>query len=134
MFGTEVILTEEELQKLCKEWQERLGISEWRVKVKVSSMCDMPRQESAGCVSYTFDVYSAIIWILDKKDWRSTDFNHDMEKTLVHELVHILFIPFTGKLKEDSLEHSLMEVAVNKLAYALVNAKREGAGHEKQEV
>ncbi len=51
----------------------------------------------------------------------------DMEQSLVHELLHVMFKPFEGKVPDDSLERQFLEQSINKLAYALVKLKRRGS-------
>jgi hypothetical protein len=113
------------MQKLLKEWQSRLDLTDWVIKVKENvSPNDMQSQDSCGdCIGDTVHK-TAIINIMDEKDYGKRVIPFDKEKTLVHELLHCKFamIDDSGNDIVDRYIHQLIE----DLAKALVKAKREG--------
>lgn len=122
----EVLLTEEELMSLCREWQETLRLEDWDVALRVTRRNGFSIQEGSlmGECNILLDTKQALINILDQRDYPETPFLRDMECDLVHELVHLHFHSCCYALDKDSLEHTMMEVAVHSIALALVKAKR----------
>ena len=113
------------MQKLLKEWQPRLDLTDWIIKVNENvSPNDMQSQDACGeCIGDTVHK-TAIINIMDEKDYGDRVIPFDKEKTLVHELLHCKFamIDDSGNDIFDRYIHQLIE----DLAKALVKAKREG--------
>ena len=113
------------MQKLLKEWKSRLDLTDWFIKVNENvSPNDMQSQDACGeCIGDTVHK-TAIINIMDEKDYGDRVIPFDKEKTLVHELLHCKFamIDDSGNDIVDRYIHQLIE----DLAKALVKAKREG--------
>lgn len=95
----EVILTQEELVECCKYWQEKLGLSHWSVAVGNVRAKDMPLKDCDATNEFNISVESAIISIMDSIDNDNGPFKQDMERTLVHELLHNSYAIYcaTGK-------------------------------------
>jgi hypothetical protein len=119
----ECVLTLEELEKLCGEWVEVLGLTDWRIFVSIKRTDDMNLSCVDGEVKYTFIVKSAIINVLDHIDYPSEMlFPQDMERILVHELLHLKMDRiFHAKGDYTEMQHQLL----NDMAVALVRVKRE---------
>ncbi len=120
-----VILTPEELNALCREWQALLGLADWKVVVRIRRAWEMKYPNADGEVGWTDDRRQAIIRILDPVDYEPTRiFPQDMEEALVHELLHLHFalISFEDHTKEDTLQ----EQALHALARGYVALKRRG--------
>lgn len=76
--------------KLCDYWKKTLGLSDWDIVIKTKRRWDIG-EERQGEVQYSFLGKQALINILDPSDWNNEDFKQDIEKTLVHELLHCKF-------------------------------------------
>lgn len=124
MSKEEHIYNEEQIKKLCKEWQDRLKLNRWDIQINIYRESDFTNEESEGEISYKLSNGKAIIRILDPIDFPETPFLQDMEKTIVHELLHLQFAPFAIE-NDTSLEYMLMENTIELLAQTLVDLKRE---------
>jgi hypothetical protein len=117
--------TLEELQRLCSYWQEQLGLSHWRIALRIESARDLP-EGVEGCNDYQLETETAAISILDPVDYPEGPFDQDMEMRLVHELLHIP-MGYVANPEKQSLEHIHLESAISRLAYVLVTLKRGNA-------
>jgi hypothetical protein len=88
---------------------------------------DMGVPGSTGSCNWTLSKREAAVRILDPIDYPDdVVFDQDVEKTVVHELLHLHFAPFMGDYKPDDLEHIAKEQAIEAVAKSLVALKREG--------
>lgn len=103
-------MTIDELVECSKYWIPLLGLSDWKIVLKVVHQADMcEEEERQGEVLYSLTGKQAIVKILDPADWNNDDFMQDMEKTLVHELLHLRFDVIDCKDKtSDKLMHQLL--------------------------
>ena len=124
MSRKEYIYTEEQVKELCTEWQERLKLNRWDIDIKICHSSKFNNEGSEGEVNYVLSSGQAIIHILDPEDYPDSPFPQDMERTIVHELLHLQFASFTVKDRE-SLEFDMMENTVELIAQTLVDLKRE---------
>ena len=113
-----------ELQLLCREWQERLGLQDWRIHIEILRERDFSKSNRGAEINIVLSNKSANIHMLDPVDYIDCWFEQDQEKDLVHELGHIIFDPFYQT--EDGLVKTFQEQAIDTFAKALVNLKREG--------
>jgi len=121
---TECVLTEPELTALCAEWQKRLRLQDWTVKVKIARERDMDANR-AGQILWVSLKKVALIKILDSVDYNHTDgWPQDHEETLVHELLHLHNSRFPTE--ENNIDE---EVAITCVAQALVALKRKNVNH-----
>ena len=110
-------------EELLQEWKERLGLFDWRIKLKENlEPDDMAEEDSDGCVSYVEAIRTARIDMMDEKYYGERIAPYDWEKTLVHELMHLKLSLFdnSGNDIQDRLLHQI----IDDLARALVDAKR----------
>jgi hypothetical protein len=115
-------LTEDELNQLCREWQERLGLLHWRVNLFIKRSHDLKVRH--GECHYTLSRQQASIWLLDPNDHSCyCQFPYDMEEVLVHEILHLHFAPFAAE--DDTPEDTRQEQVIETLAVALVKLKRD---------
>ena len=114
---------QEELMDLCTEWQDVLAINDWEIGVAINEN-KLKEQRKLGEVSYTSETAQALISILHPDNYPDVPFPYDMEKTLVHELLHLRFASVAPK-KEHSTKGIAFERAIELTAKALVNLKRE---------
>lgn len=124
----EVVLTEEELIDLCAYWQKTLGLSEWEIRLRVcgkEELCLEPYEDDIFQVAqntFSKTTLHSRISIIDHADWNS-DFPHDMEQSLVHELLHLHYWAFEPEF--GSTEFMLWERSINQVATGLVKVRRE---------
>ena len=123
------IVNEEKLRELCKEWQERLGLQSWNVKTGIYRERNFCGPERQGENEYNLATGTSLIRILDPVDYPESKFKQDMEVTLVHELLHLVFAPFEPDEDSKELEQKFMERAICQLSGALVKLKRETESH-----
>jgi hypothetical protein len=116
---------------LLHYWVEVLGLESWTIKLVVDcSPNDMTLANVAGEAEWDATSRSAIIRILDPKDYGDRIVPFDPEKTLVHELLHLKFamLDESGDNLRDRLTHQI----IDDLAKALVRAKRDASPGEKK--
>lgn len=117
-------------QQLLKEWQERLGLQDWRLLLVENVHPDnMDEQGCSGCISYTESTKCGRIQLLDPKYYEGRMVPYDREQTLVHELLHakLALLDDTGTVTD-----RILHQAIDDLARALVGAKRAGQKNSRQ--
>jgi hypothetical protein len=116
------ILSPEQLRERCARWQNQLRLNNWRIAVSICRRSSFNDSDAQGEVDFGLSSGKAIIRILDPVDYPDTPFEQDMEITLVHELLHLCFAPFTPN--ESTLSHTFMENTIEMLAQTLVEIDR----------
>ena len=108
-------------EKLLIEWQNRLGLMDW--KIKLSPNCEPQEMEEncVGCTSWQEVNKTAHICIIDEKYYGERIAPFNFEKTLVHELLHLktCLLFDTGNELQDRIAHQI----IDDLARAFVDAK-----------
>lgn len=110
------------MNELLSEWQNRLGLQDW--KIKLVDNCtpeEMTLSDAAGCTDWIEAIKTARIEIIDPKYYgeRIVPFNY--EKTLVHELLHLKLSLVSDNVPE--LQSRYMHQIIDDLARAFVDAK-----------
>lgn len=82
------VISGEELPALTEQWRAKIA-SQWSVTAEIVSKEKMSRPEHSGEIEYVPGSYQATIRLVDPADHLNPDW--DMEKTLVHELLHLAF-------------------------------------------
>lgn len=118
-------LTNERLGALCREWQGRIRLQDWDVRTSLVRKRDMELENVGGECLWVLEKREAEIHLLDPVDWHPLDPPQDVEKDLVHELLHLHFAPFMAADKE-SLAAKTQEQAIEAIAKSLVALKRAG--------
>jgi hypothetical protein len=128
-----IFISHDELCFHLTKWQAILRLKDWDISAHIVSKEEMNQSiEDADCESLyegyihaNEETKEAEIKILDASYW-TTEYwmMRDHELTLVHELLHIHFIPFEAKKKSRKL--IAQEQAINLIAKALVHLKRQG--------
>jgi len=113
-------LSEEELQALLVEWQERLRLQDWRLTVQFARYHELG-EGKAGNIEWNIERRGARIKVLAEADVAPDGLIVNPEHVLVHELLHILWCHYDA----DGVENTLFEQALNTTADALVALKRE---------
>lgn len=116
------------MESLMEEWQKRLGLEDWKIKLHTNLRQDeMTCADAEGNASYEESTKTARIELLDPAWYGERIIPYDIEKTLVHELLHLkLSLLFGG----DNLLERIAHQWVDDLARAFVDAKRQGQKHE----
>lgn len=112
--------TQADLERLCREWQQRLRLTNWRVRIRWANYGDMDCQ---GDVSYNPDHPDARIRIqpLDSK----SSFRDPLEKTIIHELLHLhhWWLSQSNGANTTEVENTMLEQTIDKTAWALLELK-----------
>ena len=117
------IVSQEELEKLCVEWQNILHLQAWDIVVKICRSGEFEDKDCDGENLWELRNCKSFIRILDPIDYKSSSWGYDMEVCLVHELLHLHFMSFEPS-DDDGLEHAYMESVIERLASVLVDLKR----------
>lgn len=115
---------EQEANEACHDWQERLRLQDWDVKVQIARESQFT-DDNRGCDGECLQIRSvknAHIRIVDPADYhgRLPTVECDHEHFLVHELLHLHF----GELNSNAHETEVLEQGINSLAKAIVALKR----------
>ena len=113
-----VILTQEELERLCREWQKILRLQDWDIKVKICRQNDMTPDSQADS-TWTLPKKTAIIRLCDPIDYIDVAWPQDMERSLVHELLHLHLAPIDD-FEPGTIKDILLEQAVDAMSKALI--------------
>lgn len=126
-------MTKAEQETIAREWIMRLGLEKWKIK----GMLDAAHEDfsssdeiRAGETEWVAVTRQATIKILRKEAYADPE-EYDFERTLVHELLHLVFAPFypsTG----DCLE-TVVHMTIEDLARALVDARHAEKREESNE-
>lgn len=116
-------------ENMLTEWKTRLGLQDWVILLRINCSPDELKVESPydhqGEVEWTLSCKSAVIKIVDftgREDAYIIPF--DLEKTLVHELLHLKFA-YIQHMNSSEADYQHMHSVIDDLARALVNAKRD---------
>ena len=114
------------LEYLCREWKEILGLTHWHIEVKIVHGDEI--NNNRGQNDYSFIDETSLIRIKRAEDYHGY-FPQDMEQTLVHELLHLLFdVPALN----DGVADKFYEQAINRLANILVTLKYKNSRVKKE--
>jgi hypothetical protein len=97
-------MTQPQLERLCRTWQRRLRLSDWRVSIAFAPVSEMP-----DCIGY------ALIDEAEMTAEVSIREDAPVEPTLIHELTHIRLYPFSDGDPEEP-RHEDRERAINLIA------------------
>lgn len=96
------------------------------MRVRLARRWEMHPGNQAEC-EWNLRMRMALIKVLDSVDWDpSTPWPQDQEQSLVHELLHLHFAPF--RADDGTLENVAQEQAIDAIARALVELKRDAEG------
>ena len=113
--------------ELLKEWQERLGLLDWAITLKINCrQGEMELGEVAGETEWAESIKSAAIKIVSEKVYGERIVPYDFENILVHELLHLKFALIDQKITsyESDVTYQVRHQLIDDLARALVMAKR----------
>jgi hypothetical protein len=103
-------------------WQRRMNLSDWKISL-VMSPASALKPRTLGNIHWDTARKTAVIRVLDAADYKMSchDMLADMETTLVHELVHLEL----SALPRPAASRHEEELAVNRIAAALLKLDRE---------
>ena len=114
-------MTTDELTSKVALWQKRLRMQDWRFEVMVGRRSKAPTSLGPGCAGCArWDTHErlAYIYLVEADDLGDLDPPYlDMERTLVHEMVHVLFAMAAS---QDDQQGPGWEQAINAVADALL--------------
>lgn len=113
------------------EWQERLGLQEWRISLNdCMSQKEMTDEGVDGCTEWQEVNKCARIEIMDPDEYGDCVIPFDYERILVHELLHLKLCLISETFGEDVLQERVAHQLIDDLARALVDAKYSGVEYE----
>lgn len=122
----EVFKSKEELNECLKWWQDKLFLTDWIIKARISEPCDFIKEECCGENEFDMVNRCCVIRILDPKYYGDRIMKYCAEKVLVHELLHCKYNwlanegSYEGKYV-DVTEHGLLEQMAKSLVMAKYN-------------
>lgn len=118
-----MVVSADELNTLCAEWQDRLRLGDWNLGTRKSHKIE---DNKAAHVEWFKAEREARIEVLHEDAYPDNCMlKQDMERDIVHELLHLVLIEW------DCEEHyGPQEWAINQIASALVALKRKDDGKE----
>lgn len=111
--------TKPNLNQLLAKWQPRLRLSDWDISIGWATARELP--EDVG--QNTFNPATGVSDIKIKVPEDITDKHHlyhNVELTVIHELLHLVFGQAAGWQKDDS-KYIGLENSIEKVAKALLN-------------
>jgi hypothetical protein len=98
------------LERLCRVWQRRLRLQDWKVTPVMVPEPDMP--EYVGEIPLDMEEMTATLRVRE---------DADVEATVIHELLHLRLLPFSDG-DQSELNHNERERAINLLADCFLRA------------
>lgn len=117
----------EQMYNCLKEWQERLFLQDWIIKVKLADPEDMDLKDVCGENSYVIELNCCVIKILKPEHYGDRIVKYCAEQILIHELLHCKYNWVERDYNSievayyDTLEHSLLEQMAKSLLMAKYN-------------
>lgn len=111
--------SEEILNSMCAEYQGLLKLQDWEITVRLVDQRDIPNME--GHVRYNAIARIADIQIPTPETW-DTGFvlrEQDMQTSLLHEMIHLMFVHATPQFEKDSAQYEIWECGIESIAKAL---------------
>lgn len=112
-----------ELKSLCAEWQKRLRLQDWRVRIRYSKEYELDGSQANVNARIHFKAATILINPFVDGDAGPDDCLMPLEVRVIHELVHLHMEAFWPKCEKGSLQWDLAESAVDSLSWALYRAK-----------
>lgn len=107
------IVTSSQVEQWLRTWQARLALTDWKVEVHIVRASDL-NPDTLGHLKWNASDHSAIIKVLNPVDYDlpAAQIPADIERTVVHELVHLQLsaLPRNGsKVVEEQVVNKLTE-------------------------
>lgn len=113
---------DEAVYSLCQKWQDILKLNDWDIVVEVGRPDELSEPDREGEAFINLAKGEALIRLLDPNAMYDFPFPYDMEKVLVHELLHLSCASFEPE--EDPLRHDLWERMIEQTAKTMVEFQR----------
>lgn len=108
-----------QLPDVMHKWQHVLHLDAWDIRIKLCRQSEMLDPNVQGENNWTLATRQSVIHVLDPVDYPAdTEFEQDMEQTVVHELLHLHFDPFEPE-DDMGLAYLAMEQTIELLARVL---------------
>ncbi len=111
-------MTQPDFDKLCKRWQKRLRMQNWKITARMKNAEAMGPNN--GFVEFEITHLSADVDILETLD------DAKLERTVIHEFLHLMLAHWEFP-ESDRAQGDAQETAINVLAdsfYALAPRRR----------
>lgn len=115
--------TQKRLERVLKVWQKALHLLDWEVKIRMVRARE--NDNNQGQVAFNLNKRQALITVMNPLDYDNPEFPQDIERTIVHELIHLHLAPLNTP--PDGPMWIAEEQAINALADAFVRLQRKGA-------
>jgi hypothetical protein len=104
------------LRQYCNEWQERLGLNDWSISLQMVDSNALNR-DALGNVHWNFLKKQATISVLSRWEYTMEPAlaEIDQRRTVIHELVHIVFRATANadaKKREEDISERLAQAIV----------------------
>jgi hypothetical protein len=103
-------------KELLKKWQKKLRLTDWTIKLNdKATYADFTLTDCVGEVSYVEATKTAVIRVLRPDLYGNQIVPFNLEKTLVHELLHLKFslLDESGNDLQNRIVHQLVEEFAN---------------------
>lgn len=110
--------TTEDLAAWCAQWQRRLRLQDWDVRIRAVERGSLVDPTSRGQLNWDLYHKTAHIAVVVSADLEATDPLYDPRRTVIHELLHIALIAWV--VEDGSAEDTAQEQAINAIARAFV--------------
>ena len=117
----------EQAYQCLQEWQERLFLQDWIIKINLVEPDDMNLKEVCGENVFCIEQKSCVIKILKPEFYGDRIIKYCAEEILIHELLHCKYNWVERDYDSievayyDTLEHSLLEQMAKSLLMAKYN-------------
>lgn len=114
----------DELAEVQKDWQRRLGLTDWWIASTICAREDMELQDAAGESEVLWTNKCGTISLLRREDLPGDLLvKEPQELTLIHELLHFKFFPHEAHGLEGAYYEAMQHQLLEELAKALYMAK-----------
>jgi len=124
-------VTQAQVDRWLRLWQQRLALEEWKIDARIVRQRDL-NPDTLGNLKWTSTNHTAAIKVLDPRDYDmpAAQIPADIERTVVHELVHLELsvLPRDGSRKVEEQVVNRMTEALLELDHGDNYAARAAAG------
>ncbi len=114
--AAQAVVTPAQVERWLQIWQKRLALGDWKIETHIVRQGDL-NPDTLGNLKWTSKDHTATIKVLDPRDYDMPveQIPVDIERTVVHELVHLelCVLPRNGSRKVE-------EQVVNRMTEALL--------------
>jgi hypothetical protein len=113
------------LEQCLAFWKEVLGLQPWAIQIMFDRAENLGGTLAAH-IDYAPAKESGVLRLRDPRDWYGFAWKQDVEVSIVHELLHLIFWPFDHH-ERTALAEVHEEQIVERLARSLVSLRRRGS-------